>query len=139
MCLVFDITVALLWLMIPNASIRKFSKVLYRIVDLLPNGYRLVVNSLLEDMTGTKAACWDTEIVENSDKAFTYRIHRCLYFDTCAAHGYPEFTKVFCTHDWYSLGALRRHAKFVRRSTLAEGGDCCHDSIVRVKRGMSYE
>ena len=117
------------------STLRELSRILYRFADLLPNGYQLVVNSLLEDMTGAKAVCWDTELVENSDRMLTYKIHRCLYFDTCAAHGYPEFTRVFCTHDWYSLGTLRRHAKFVRYSTLGEGGDCCHDSIVRITRG----
>ena len=47
--------------------------------------------------------------------------------------GYPEFCKVFCTHDWYALGVLRRHAKFIRQSTIAENGTVCHDTIMKVK------
>ncbi len=60
-------------------------------------------------------------------------LSRCLYFDTCKEHGYPEFCKVFCTHDWYALGVLKRHAKFIRQSTIAEDGTVCHDTIAKVK------
>lgn len=114
------------------ASMRKLAGVLYRLVDLLPNGYHMVRKSLLDDLQGAKAICWDIEILQDDDQGFTYEIRKCLYFDTCKEHGYPEFCKVFCNHDWYAYGVLRRHAHFVRQSTIAEDGTVCHDTILAV-------
>ena len=113
--------------------LRKISSILYKGSDLLPNGYKIVRQSLLADLNGEKRICWDTKILQNDDRGFTYEISRCLYFDTCKEHGYPEFCKVFCTHDWYALGVLKRHAKFIRKSTIAENGTVCHDTIAKVK------
>lgn len=115
------------------ASLRKFSSVLYKGADLLPNGYKIVRQSLLDDLEGEKKICWDIKILQDDDKGFTYEISRCLYFDTCKEHGYPEFCKVFCTHDWYAYGVLKRHSKFIRQSTIAEDGTVCHDTIAKVK------
>ncbi len=112
---------------------RKISSILYKAVDLLPNGYKIVRQSLVDDLSGEKNICWDTQILQDDDKGFTYEISRCLYFDTCKEHGYPEFCKVFCTHDWYAFGVLKRHSKFIRKSTIAENGTVCHDTIEKVK------
>ena len=115
------------------AFMRKVSSILYKGADLLPNGYKIVRQSLLDDLEGEKRICWDTKVLQDDDKGFTYEISRCLYFDTCKEHGYPEFCKVFCTHDWYAVGVLKRHAKFIRKSTIAEDGTVCHDTIEKVK------
>ena len=115
------------------ASMRRLSSVLYKGADLLPNGYKIVRRSLLDDLEGEKKICWDISILQDDDKGFTYEISRCLYFDTCKQHGYPEFCKVFCTHDWYAFGVLRRHARFIRRSTIAENGTVCYDTIEKLK------
>ena len=115
------------------AFIRKLSSVLYKGADLLPNGYKIVRQSLLDDLEGEKRICWDIEILQDDDKGFTYEISRCLYFDTCKEHGYTEFWKVFCTHDWYAFGVLKHHSKFIRKSTIAENGTVCHDTIEKVK------
>ena len=115
------------------ASMRKLSSVLYKGADLLPNGYKIVRRSLLDDLEGEKKICWDISILQDDDKGFTYEISRCLYFDTCKQHGYPEFCKVFCTHDWYAFGVLRRHARFIRWSTIAENDTVCHDTIEKLK------
>lgn len=114
-------------------SMRRLSSVLYKGADLLPNGYKIVRRSLLDDLEGEKKICWDISILQDDDKGFTYEISRCLYFDPCKQHGYPEFCKVFCTHDWYAFGVLRRHARFIRRSTIAENGTVCHDTIEKLK------
>ena len=113
------------------AFLRKFASLLYKGADLLPNGYQIVRQSLLDDLAGEKSVCWDTEILQDDDRGFTYEIRRCLYFDTCSAHGYPEFCKVFCTHDWYAYGVLKHHASFIRQSTIAENGTVCHDTIAK--------
>lgn len=115
------------------ASIRKISSILYKGADLLPNGYKIVRQSLLDDLEGEKRTCWDIEVLQDDDKGFTYEISRCLYFDTCKEHGYPEFCKVFCTHDWYAFGVLKHHSKFIRKSTIAEDGTVCHDTIAKLK------
>lgn len=115
------------------AFMRKISSILYKGADLLPNGYKIVRQSLVDDLSGEKSICWDTQILQDDDKGFTYEISRCLYFDTCKEHGYPEFCKVFCTHDWYAFGVLKRHSKFIRKSTIAENGTVCHDTIEKVK------
>ena len=112
--------------------LRKVAALVYRIVDLLPNGFRIAVNSLKEDIVGAKAVCWETEVLEDSDRCFEYRITKCLYYDTCKSHGYPEFTKVFCDHDRHAYDVLRRHAKFIRYSAIGEGGECCHDVFVNM-------
>ena len=116
------------------AIVRKVSAFLYKGADFLPNGYKIVRQSLLDDLKGEKGSCWDIEILQNDENGFTYKISRCLYFDTCKEHGYPEFCKVFCTHDWYALGGLKHHSKFIRRSTIAENGTVCWDTIERIKR-----
>ena len=68
----------------------------------------------------------------DDDSGFTYEISRCLYFDTCKEHGYAEFCKVFCNHDWYAYGVLKHHSRFIRKSTIAEDGTVCHDTIEKV-------
>ena len=115
------------------AFMRNVSSVLYKGADLLPSGYKIVRQSLVDDLKGEKRICWDIEILQDDEKGFTYEISRCLYFDTCKEHGYPEFCKVFCTHDWYAFGVLKRHAKFIRKSTIAENGTVCHDTIEKLK------
>ena len=114
-------------------SMRKLSSLLYLGADLLPNGYEIVRKSLLDDLAGEKRICWDTEILQDDGQGFTYEIRRCLYFDTCREHGYPEFCRMSCTHDWYAVGVRKRHARFIRQSTIAENGTVCHDTIERVK------
>lgn len=75
----------------------------------MPNGYKIVRQSLVDDLEGEKKVCWETEILQDDDSGFTYEISRCLYFDTCKEHGYAEFCKVFCNHDWYAYGVLKHH------------------------------
>lgn len=114
------------------APLRKVAAISYCIADLLPNGFEISVNSLKEDMIGAKAVCWETSVLEDTEDRFEYRITKCLYFDTCKEHGYPEFTKVFCNHDRHAYDVLHRHAKFIRYAAIGEGGSCCHDAFVNV-------
>ena len=99
----------------------------------MPNGYNIVVNSLKDDLNGAKAICWKAKVLKDDDEGFSYEISKCLYFDTCKEHGYPEFCKEFCTHDWYAYGVLKKHSKFVRKSTIAEDGTVCNDTILNLK------
>lgn len=113
--------------------LRKVAALAYRIADLFPGGFRIAVNSLKEDMIGAKAVCWKTSVLKDDEACFEYRITKCLYYDTCKAHGYPEFTKVFCDHDRYAYDVLHRHVRFVRYSAIGEGGECCHDAFINTK------
>lgn len=99
----------------------------------MPNGYNIVVNSLKDDLNGAKAICWKAKALKDDDEGFSYEISKCLYFDTCKEHGYSEFCKEFCTHDWYAYGVLKKHSKFVRKSTIAEDGKVCNDTILKLK------
>lgn len=99
----------------------------------MPNGYKIVRQSLFDDLQGEKRTCWDIEILQDDEKGYAYEISRCLYFDTCKEHGYPEFCKVFYTHDWYVYRVLKHRVKFIRKSTIAENGTVCHDTILKVK------
>lgn len=40
--------------------------------------------------------------------------------------------KYFCNHDWYAYGVLKHHSRFIRKSTIAEDGTVCHDTIEKV-------
>ena len=72
----------------------------------MPNGYKIVRQSLVDDLEGEKKVCWETEIA--------------------------EFCKVFCNHDWYAYGVLKHHSRFIRKSTIAEDGTVCYDTIEKV-------
>lgn len=99
----------------------------------MPNGYKIVRKSFFDDLQGEKRTYWDIEILQDDEKGCANEISRCLYFDTCKEHGYPKFCKVFCTHDWYAYRVLKHRAKFIRKSTIAENGTVCHDTILKVK------
>ena len=44
---------------------RKVSSVLYKGTDLLPNGYKIVRQSLVDDLKGEKRICWDVAILQD--------------------------------------------------------------------------
>ena len=113
---------------------RKIAAAAHRLIDLFPNGYERVVKSILDDMDGDKSVCWEYETVENSDERFEYKVNKCLYYDTCKAHGYPEFTAVFCSHDHYAFDVLHRHVRFERIGAIGDGYHCCHDIFHHVKK-----
>ncbi len=114
-------------------TMRRIAALSYRLVDFLPGGFGAAVKSIRDDLTGEKAVCWDTTVIEDSQNRFEYKITKCLYYDTCKEHGFPEFTRVFCEHDRHAYDVLHRHAKFVRYSAIGEGGRICHDAFINVK------
>lgn len=116
-----------------SRTMRRIAALSYRLVDLLPGGFGAAVKSIRDDLLGPKAVCWDTTVTEDSERCFEYKITKCLYYDTCKAHGFPEFTRVFCEHDRHAYDVLHRQAKFVRYSAIGEGGEICHDVFINVK------
>ena len=85
------------------AVMRKIATLSYKLIDTLPHGFERTVKTLTDDMDGSKSVCWTIEEIERSNKKYEYKIHSCLYYDVCKAHGCPEFTKVFCAHDHYAF------------------------------------
>ncbi len=114
-------------------GLRKLGGWMYDCLDRLPHSYPMVRKSILKDLEGPQAICWEAAVVQDDETGFTYEISRCLYFDTCQEHGYPEFCQVFCTHDAYAFGSLHRHTQYIRHSTIAQDGTVCRDSFVKVQ------
>jgi|GEM_PF-639796 len=128
--------------------LRSFSVWLWNTVDLLPNGFELVVKNVRDDLAGPKGICWASEVVRDDAEAFEYRCYTCLYYDICREQGYPEAIQLFCDHDHRSWDSLRRHVRFVRYGgvgerredgSLSDGlsstepGSLCHDAFIRVR------
>jgi len=68
-------------------TLRRVAGIVYRIADMFPSGFEITVNSIRKDMVGSKAVCWDTQILSDDDNKFEYRITKCLYYDTGTCYG----------------------------------------------------
>jgi hypothetical protein len=68
---------------------------------------------------------WDIRLVEDSDRAFAFTVHRCFYRDVCAAYGASELTALFCAKDDRAYAALPPSIVWERKDTLGRGGDRC--------------
>lgn len=116
-----------------SSPMRKIAHLTHGWIDKVPHGFKIIRDSLISDLTGPKRICWTTAVLQNDDAALEYRITRCLYYDVCEAHGYPEFTRAFCDHDSFAYGGLRRHIRFTRFACFGDGDSCCHDRFERVR------
>ena len=115
-----------------SAPMRKIAHLTHGWIDMAPHGFEIIRDSLISDLTGPKRICWTTTVLQNDAVAFEYRITRCLYYDVCKAHGYPEFTRAFCNHDNFAYGGLHRRVCFKRFACFGDGDACCHDRFERV-------
>lgn len=68
---------------------------------------------------------WETEIVEDSDRAFAFNMVNCFYLDVLTAYGAPELTPVYCRMDELLYETLPPMILWQRTKTLGRGGDCC--------------
>lgn len=102
------------------SMLRKVAALAYRVADLFPNGFQIAVNSLKEDMIGAKAVCWETQVLQDTQEKFEYRITKCLYYDTCKAHGYRSLRRysvtmtdmrMMCFTDMRGLSDMQRLGK----------------------------
>lgn len=116
-----------------SKGMRKIARRMHLIADAFPNGYKVVTGTLYKDLTTEKKKCWNFEVLEQNEDKFVYKIHQCVYLDTCEKYGIKDFCQVFCDHDIWAYGDLKKHTKFIRHSTLVTG-DCCYDEFERVKR-----
>ena len=100
-------------------------------VDLLPNGYKIVRQSLVDDLEGEKRYV-------GRQKFCRMMIVDLLMKSAGVCISIPVRTWLcrvlqnFCNHDWYAYGVLKHHSRFIRKSTIAEDGTVCHDTIEKV-------
>lgn len=112
-------------------ALRRTARMTHVGLDLLPNAFQLLRDSLLDDLTGPKRVCWATTLLRDDADVFEYKITRCLYHEVCAERGYPEFTRAFCDHDHAAFDHMGRNVEFIRHECFGEGGSCCHDEFRR--------
>lgn len=135
-----------------SGPLRRFAAWLWGVVDLLPNGFEMLRDSVRGDLMGAKGVCWTTEVVEDSDERFEYRCHTCLYYDICCDRGCPWAIQLFCNHDHHAWDALHRHVRFERYGGVGEPredgsisdglssteqGCLCHDAFIRVRKART--
>lgn len=68
---------------------------------------------------------WERETVEDSDRAFAFDMHSCLYLNVLTAYGAPELTPPYCRMDELLYEKLPPIIIWERTKTLGRGGDCC--------------
>jgi hypothetical protein len=68
---------------------------------------------------------WETETVEDSDRAFAFNMVSCFYLDALTAYGAPELTPIYCRMDELLYERLPPMILWQRTKTLGRGGDCC--------------
>jgi hypothetical protein len=68
---------------------------------------------------------WETETVEDSDRAFAFNMVSCLYLNVLTAYGAPELTPLYCRMDELLYEKLPPMIIWERTKTLGRGGDCC--------------
>jgi hypothetical protein len=98
---------------------------LHRKIDLLehiPFFFRIFSKAYLQNMRTSDL--WESEIILEEPDRFGVNIYRCLWYDACVEHGYPELCRSFCQCDHVAFGSLQKLG-FHRTQTLAEGGSCC--------------
>ena len=109
---------------------RKINR-LIRLIDTLGLGYKVASNWLDKDK---QARDNDGSILYEyyrfGARELEYKIHTCAYVDLFERHGIRKFCKAFCNND-LCMCALRKSARFIRYSDLANG-DCCHDKLVNL-------
>ena len=110
---------------------RAFFDRLIRIIDLLPNSYRIArkwnINDHARRVVDHSITYDYFNVTENS---VTYRISKCMYVEMFESYGIRELCKIFCDTDIRAYAGLTRHVRFIRHSDLSHG-DCCCDEVHR--------
>ncbi|KEZ87275.1 hypothetical protein IO99_06830 [Clostridium sulfidigenes] len=114
-------------------SIAKLAGMIYNMLDLLPNGYKLIRKSLWNDMKGKNRKCWETDFLQDDDNGFAYTVNKCIFVDVPLENSCSEISKLYCKNDTYCFRGLHRHVKWKRTQTLGEGGNCCDFVFEKVK------
>lgn len=110
---------------------RKIFDTLIRIVNLLPNSFRIAKKWNINDhakRVQDHSITYDSFSV--SEDAVEYRISKCMYVEMFECYGIRSLCKIFCNTDTRSYAGLTRHVRFVRHSDLSDG-PCCWDEVYR--------
>jgi len=113
------------------AGRRKIFDTLIRIVNLLPNSFRITKKWNISDhakRVQDHSITYDSFSV--SKDAVEYRISKCMYVEMFECYGIRSLCKIFCNTDTWSYAGLTRHVRFVRHSDLSDG-PCCWDEVYR--------
>lgn len=88
--------------------------------------FRIAFNKVL------KADNWKLSIEQNDNKAMTFTIKKCLWYDTCVKHNCPEMCTMFCKSDYMCYGSMKK-ISFERTQTLGMGGEYCDFKFINSK------
>jgi ribosomal protein S18 acetylase RimI-like enzyme len=69
---------------------------------------------------------WETEMVEDNDRAYAFNMVSCFYLDVVTAYGAPELTPVYCRMDELLYERLPPTIRWQRTRILGKGDDCCN-------------
>ena len=112
-------------------SRRQMFAALEKIVDILPNSYRIAEKWNISDHDKrVKDGSITYDSFEVSDGRIEYRISKCMYVEIFRYYGIRNLCRIFCKTDETAYANLTKHVSFVRHSDLSVG-DCCHDEITR--------
>lgn len=107
---------------------------IYKLLDALPFGYKMIRWSLMKDMTGELGRNFQAEFPQDDEKGFSYIVHKCIYVDTFNAWGYPELIRVCCDNDINCFNGLHRRVKWTRKCNVGEQkGIHCYDVFEKIK------
>lgn len=108
---------------------RAFFDRLIRLIDLLPNSFRIVKKWNISDHAKRVVDHSITYDYFNvTEDSVTYRISKCMYVEMFESYGIRELCKIFCDTDVRAYRGLTRHVRFIRHSDLSHG-DCCCDEV----------
>ena len=69
---------------------------------------------------------WETEMVEDNNRAYAFNMVSCFYLDVVTAYGAPELTPVYCRMDELLYERLPPTIRWQRTRILGKGDDCCN-------------
>ena len=113
---------------------KKVFAVLEKVVDILPNSYKIAEKWNVNDHEKrVKDGSITYDFFEVQDGRIEYSISGCKYVEMFEYYGIRPLCKIFCNTDTSAYSQLTRHVKFTRYSDLSDG-DSCHDVIERKNR-----
>jgi len=109
---------------------RDFYRRLIRLIDKLPNSYKIAEKWNISDHEKREKDGSLTYAYFNvSDGKIEYKIIKCIYTEMFETYGIRSLCKIFCMTDTTAYENLPRHVKFIRHSDLSDGNSC-HDEII---------
>lgn len=110
-------------------SRKKYFEVLLKIINVLPNSYRIAEKWNLSDHEKrVRDGSITYDVFEVSQGKIEYCISKCMYVKMFEYYGIRRLCKIFCITDEHAYANLQKHVKFVRHSDLSDG-PCCRDEI----------